>query len=1114
MQSAVSAGERDAAQVLTIIFDRFNPLHADFFVAWDSYDDDDDYMQLFPSVSIATSDGFPGAVGYRFKTFQCTVVQAPTNPNNSNTDFTAQEGCNDALEGRTAFTTPTFGGRHVFHYFEEDWDGIESVSVLFYGSKSNSTELQVRIHDYTAGATLLTDTFVLGGGGGNFYVARTQNFFSQLIDGHIYGVLYKHNVANSTTDPRGNGHFSVVQKAFTKTAIAHTVPGLAFTPAVVVTTDMQAVTFDPLWYEDFSDAQILKRKFFSAFSHNAGANNPRQVVRLDSNLLAADEVRQSPTASDVTPEHTFTGVPLEARFEFTDITSNDPIDLAGVRRLQKSFLGTSTWLAGVGDFPGEVGLYYALDVPETETPELGPLFALDAFVAEGCAATAAGLGDPGVLVITNGSSIPQHFDPVANLVENNGIQAPFCDEIPQGTTEDTGASPLNGLSIGFYIYRYTFRNCCTLKESDPSPDLLTVDTTGNSPAAKVTLSFAGLRIPDDDQICEICIYRSLVAATAEEARGLDPILAKVGCFDFTVTTLFVDDVADAALDFINDGLSLLNGPMPCVPVVAEFRNRLFGMGDIPQLSPDGTVSVVQGSDEITGSNDVEWDRCLEGKYIQVQGDCRVYEIDKVLPPEEGISPPIGRLKLIDDYEGNTDTGLNYILCGRPNRLYFSEPLEAECWPAINFLDVEAGDGDRLMGAISNFNRLIICKRNKTYVLTFRDNPLLEVTVPARVSSDIGCIGPRTFAQHESGSVWLADRGLANYNGREVTHVPESAEMNQIFTDPDNPRYVRRDRNGRVIDAVGVFYPKAEQYLLILPTVQTTRGCNLMLVWDTKLRNITLLEFCQEFQSMVVAKDSDGNERVYLGDTDGFVWIYDIGDNDGVGFPNATGTVRGTVSAAGVDAATGASFLDDDSASFLRGGLPGLGGLSGIAGLSGAFFSGDLGLAGVCLFTRAAGAAPDDPWIQRTVFASTSTRLFITPSWGLQTPAPGDDYMLGPIQFLSTFKVKNYGTDDDQKRQWKHIIVHEPEVVASQLRVELLPDFQLSDPGEPFLLDADGEEQENAERLFDMSFKLGRQVAPLNREVLNFEQVRLSNFAPEEPIRILNHYLRVALRGGG
>ncbi len=1100
VQANVSATERDPAQLMQIEFDRFNPLHTDFFAAWDSYDDDNDYMQLFPSVDIVTSDGFPGSVAARFKTFQCAVIQAPANPNNGSTDFTVSDGCNDALESRTTFQTATTGSRHAFHYFAEDWNGIESVSILFYGSKSNSTQLTIRLFDNTAGALVFDEIFSLSGASGNFYVARSQNFFSQLIDGHIYSVQYLHNVANATTTPRGNGHISIIQKAFTRTATAHTVPGLSFTPAVVDQNPMGAVLFDPLWYEDFSDAQILKNQMFSAFAHNVAANNPRQVVRLDTDLFADDSGRGRGTAVDVSPEHTFTGSPISARFQFTDITANDPINLAGQRRLQKSFLGSSTWTSGVGDFPGEVGLYYALDVPETEQPELGPLFQLGAFNPEGCASTSAGLGDhPGLLVISNGETIPQHFNPLAGIVEDNSLPVPFCDEVPQVTSEDAGISPDNGLQLGVYTYRYTFRNCCTGKESDPNPDDIVINTSGNAPAAEVTLSFAGVRIPADTQICEICIYRTVVG-------GDFPIMAQVGCFDPDLTELFLDNVADSALDFINDGLSLLNGPMPCVPVVAEFRNRIFGMGDIPDLSPAGTVSVVNGSDTITGDNDVEWDRCLERKFIQIEGDCRTYEIEKVLPPVDGLSPPIQRLLLVDEYEGTSDINVNYIICGRPNRLYISEPLEAECWPAANFLDIEPGDGDRLMGAVSNFNSLVICKRNKTYVLQFHEQPATEVVVPTRISSDIGCIGPRTFAQVESGSVWLSDRGVVLYDGRSVRHLPESEQMNNLFIDPENPNYVRRDRNGRVIGAVGVFYPKREQYLLLLPTVKTVRGASLMLVWDLKLHNITLLEFCQELMSMVVAKDSNGNERVYMGDTNGFTWIYDIGDNDGVGFPNQTGTVRGTVSGAGTDSA-GASFFDDLSASFITGGLPGLAGLSGVVGLSGAFFEGDLGLAGVCVFTRAAGAPLDTPWKVRTAFASTETRVYVTPGWGVDVPAVGDDYMLGAINFVSLFKPMNYGTDDMLKRNWRQILTYDIEEVSSQVRVELLPDLQNSDPEELTVLSGEPPAT-GAGRVFDMSQPRGRQIQPVGRLIYNYMGVRLTNFAPEEPIRLLNHELAV------
>jgi hypothetical protein len=1100
VQAGVTAQERDHAQLLTIEFDRFSPQDTDFFAAWDAFDSDDDYIVFHPFVKVLTADGTPMTV--RFKTFQCTVIQAPAQSNDSNSDWPSYIGTRDEVESTTAYQGAAFGPRMPFHYFADDWDEIQSVTAVVTGSNNGGATLFVQVYDITAAAQVFEETFDVSAGG-DFHVARTQDFFSSLIDGHLYRIDYRLNAAPGIVDPRGSGFFSIVQKGFSRTVSAHHLSGLDFTPTAVTETPMQAILFDPLWYEDFTNEQILKRKMFSAFIHNAGANNPRQSLRIDAALRSDDSARGSGTAADITPEHTFTGLPIsEGKFQFTDILSNDPIDLAGSRRIQKSFLGSSTWLAGIGDFPGHMGLYYVLEVPSEEAPELGPVFELGQFNPEGCASTAAGLGDnPGVLGLANGSTPPKKFDPRAQQISNLGLEPPFCDENPSPTTGSVAASPSSGLDLGLYRYRYTFRNSCTGSESDPSPADLVVDTSGESPAAEVTLSFAGVVIPNDPQVDEICVYRTLEG-------GAFPIMAKVGCFNFTDTTLFVDTIPDDELDFLNKPLSILNGFAPCAPVIAEFRNRLFLMGDIPQLSPAGTVDVVQDSDIMTFSADAEIDRCIVGRFIQLQGDCKAYEVEKILTSSAG-SPSTPRVQLTEPFEGDNSTGNLFTICGRPNRIHISEPLLPDSWPASNFIDVEPGDGDRIMGAVSNFNGMVICKRRKTYVLRFSVNPATEVVVPARVSSDIGCIGPRTFAQIANGSVWLADRGIAMFDGRGVRHVEESDSVNDLLTNPDNPRYIRKDRNGRVIGAIGAFYPKREQYLLLLPTVQTSRGANLMLVWDTSLKNITFYEFCQEFVSMEVAKDDEGNERVYMGDTNGFVWILDVGDTDGVGFPGSTGTVRGRITSAGVDADTGASFLEDTNASFLVGGVPSIGGLSGIAGLSGFDGGSNMGLAGACVFFRRFDADKDDPWRHKVVYASTSNRLYVTPNWGVDAPDGGSvfEYMLGPIEFMAEFKPRNYDTDDFQKRDWQQIVTHVPESIASELRVELIPDFQNSDPEEDTVIDPVTDETGKG-RVFRMDFPSGRQIAPVGRLIHNFQQVRLRNFAPEEPIRILNHTLRI------
>ena len=1106
------------AQCLVVEFDREDSGSADFFSDWDAIaalEDDDQYMSFWPAIQRDDLIAFSGGTGdeNRQPTIVGTgiaVVQAPTTVNNSCTTLPATNGLWPDNGINTAYT----GFRIIpFNYRVADWDNIESVHLVL---RQTTRSAAVKNGDYTVRvrtwqhqsitpvATVLEESFGPGQVGTVHYVSRTQDIKSLLVDGYLMGCDFKSDSGiNGQNFPWG--HWEIIQKNLTKKTTFH--PGGQGNVFDAVDMDPappppdawapdQSI-FDPDWYENLPTSFFREQRWYGAFTHYSGSKNSDQSLSLNPDLGAdipnslfntvSDEVSSTPDADQ--------GI----KSQYITIVRVNPLLLSG-RRVFKLKYGLTDWTSGTDDQPGAAGFAYTFDVPDSEFLAIGPLFEIGEFNPEGCASTAAGLGDnPGILVMTNGSTIPKKFNPVAMNIENVGIDPPYREQEPAAFLTSVALSPDGGLTPGVYIYRYTLRNCCTGKESDPNPVDITVDASAETPAAEVTLNFTGLVIPADPQICEICVYRTILG-------GDFPVMAKVGCFDPSETSVFVDILSDSLLDFTNDSLSVLNAPMPCVTTVAEFRNRLFGLGDIPNLNPPGTVSVELGSDIIAGDEDTEFDRCVIGKFIQIEGDCTAYEVIECMAPEDiGASPSAGMRLVVDrDYEGTTDEGLNYIICGHPNRLYISEPLEGECWPGINFLDVDPGDGDRLMGAVSNFNRLVIFKRRKTYVVAFREQPIAEIVVPTLVSKDIGCIAPRSVAQVASGSVWLSDRGLALYDGRGVGGVPESGVMNDLFVNPENPNYLRRDSNGRAIGAAGVFYPKREQYLLLIPTVKTKRGASMILVWDTELRNVTLLEFCQEFLSIEVAKDSDGNERVYLGDTNGFVWIWDVGNTDGVGFSNATGTVRGTITSAGLESLTGASFLEDSSAAFVSGGVPGIADLSGLAGTSGLTGQSNMGLAGVCVFWRGSNAPLGTPWQSRSIYLSTSTRLYVTPNWGVDTPTVGDEYMIGPIQFLAEFKPSNYGTDDFTKRDWRQVIVHEPEAVSTNLRTELLRDFQNSDIDEDTVTDSEGET--GAGRNYDLGFGQGRQIRPVGRLVHNFMGVRLSNFAPDEPLTILNHLL--------
>jgi hypothetical protein len=1132
----VTPGTWKDSQTLTLEFDRDNPAHADFFADWDGVaagGDDDEYVGYSPNIGFVESTFVAGSTANLVGTgFAIHVVQNPALVNDT---------CTVLECGRLCFLTPnllvgrrnTFGynndfpntGAGRFTFNADEWDGIsqmclwssQGVGLIVPGPGGTERAIQVVIDNAPNQAATILDSRSFDDLAGALRqdVIRSADVKALVGDGNVISADYlvEGNFGDLNCGP--TEQMEIVQKACTKTVYVMDL-GRGNGNAVSDQVNGQGNFYydrDTFW-DEFPLATITEKRFSGTLVHEAMAFLLQYFARWDTDLNGRDDGPAgftSPTAVTVLPcQINSSGQDdgLNPQMVYLTCASivNDPLDLAGGPR--KVYMKTTGAVVGTDDVQ-VASIMYAHAVPNSTdpgqfTPQLGPLFAIGSFNPLGCVSTSAGLGDaPAVLILTNGAVIPKKFNPTAMVIQNAGIDTPYRDQEPSASFISVALSPAGGLTPGIYKYRYTLRNACTQKESDPNPVDIFVDVSAASPAAEVTLNFAGVSIPADSQIDQICIYRTILG-------GDFPVMAKVGCFDIPGTSIFVDSLSDSELDFINDPLDNFQAPMPCVAVVEEFRNRLWGLVDVPDLNPPGTVGVTFDSDLIQGDQDTEFDRCILGKFIQIEGDCTAYEVIECLLPTSGLSPLQGmQLKLDREYEGTTDEGLNFIVCGHPNRLYISEPIAAECWPAINFLDVDPGDGDLLIGANSNFNRLLICKRRKTYVVAFREQPIIEIVVPTLIGRDIGCIASRSFAQIASGTVWLSDRGLALYDGRGVSMVPESSVMNDLFVNPDNPNYMRRDPNGITVGAAGVYYPKREQYLLLIPTVKTERGASLILVWDTELRNVTLLEFCQEFLSIEVAKDDEGNERIYLGDTNGFVWIWDVGDTDGVGFPNATGTVRGTVTAAGIEPLIGSSFLDDSNAGFLVGGVPGLGNLSGISGFSGLSGQSIMGMAGACVFWRPADSGLDVPWKSRFVYASTATRLFVTPNWGVEIPSVGDEYMIGPIEFRAEFKPANYGTDDFSKREWRQIVVHEQEEVSTVLRTELLRDFQNSDIDEDTVTDPDGATGEG--RVYDLGFGKGRQIRPVGRLVHNFMGVRLSNFAPEEPLTIINHVLGLVPR---
>ena len=441
------AGNGSVNSVLfEIEFDRFDGTSNDFFAMWDAVTGTNQYIQLRPAVA-ATSG--PSNTLVDFFTCSAIVVQAPSPANNSITYTqvwrpfqTGQSGPGvfDSANGTAGLQTR---GAWRWRYNAADWNGITSVHLMFIGNKRlTGTSFDVRFVRVTSSTQGAGSTTTLVSASPTFTANnqigwwRSADLLAQLVDGGDYGFDFRNGFdggGSAVGAGEATCYIEIVQTNYTKTAIYHHcnpsgVDALnGITSGTIPRVYPGAFLFDPLFYANFPNTRILKRRIIGQNNHRiAGLYNPSWELAINSNLTENQNAAGgglTATTRIVTPVQSATPINTAAwKYRDDALVSNDPIELSGVRKCFLRLEGN--WGTVTPDHPGSMALMYALDVPNTETLPLGDVFELGAFNPEGCASTAAGLGDPGILVITNGSVIPKKFNPAALTIEDAGIPEP------------------------------------------------------------------------------------------------------------------------------------------------------------------------------------------------------------------------------------------------------------------------------------------------------------------------------------------------------------------------------------------------------------------------------------------------------------------------------------------------------------------------------------------------------------------------------------------------------------------------------------------------------------------------------------------------------------------
>lgn len=145
------------------------------------------------------------------------------------------------------------------------------------------------------------------------------------------------------------------------------------------------------------------------------------------------------------------------------------------------------------------------------------------------------------------------------------------------------------------------------------------------------------------------------------------------------------------------------------------------------------------------------------------------------------------------------------ICGRRNanlnsRLYFSELADLKTWPAINFFDINPGDGDTLHDLAVYQDNLMLFKDSATYVLSYDTGPAQAVL--QTVNTDVGVTGPFSVVPYEN-SIFVLKYNevyeMVNYDYTRVSvklpfeYDPSIPQQAQAW--PTNgwkyPRWMRR-----------------------------------------------------------------------------------------------------------------------------------------------------------------------------------------------------------------------------------------------------------------------------------------------------------------------------------
>lgn len=228
-------------------------------------------------------------------------------------------------------------------------------------------------------------------------------------------------------------------------------------------------------------------------------------------------------------------------------------------------------------------------------------------------------------------------------------------------------------------------------------------------------------------------------------------------------------------------------------------------------------------------------------------------------------------------------------------LYWSELDAPEAFNSLSLARVNAVDGQRITGLISDQETLLIFKEGSVHGLFNGNNPLTwQIRL---IDGDYGCVSHRTLLSADKFVYWFSASGLCRTDGSGVDPVGT-----RLYGPLDNVNVLELRRASGARDAtqrrilMAVPGTSQERATLIIP-FHTGANAFEADYWDP-----------MDAASLGTAVDSDGYPAMWLGNYGGQLFRMWDTNADGVN----TGTVKGLWTASGTSATTFSSLQYYDS----------------------------------------------------------------------------------------------------------------------------------------------------------------------------------------------------------